>query len=64
VANKREYLDRLHIAIQELHTCGAIWRESVPVHEVFPIHSWLGRKRGAKRKLDSVPSAADAGRAF
>lgn len=26
--NKREYLDRLH-------NCGAVWRETVPVHEVF-----------------------------
>jgi hypothetical protein len=35
IANNREYLDRLQVAIQELHKCGAIWRESVPVHEVF-----------------------------
>jgi hypothetical protein len=35
VANKREYLDRLQVAIQELHKCGAAWRETVPVHEVF-----------------------------
>jgi hypothetical protein len=35
VANKREYLDRLQVAIQHLHKCGAVWRESVPVHEVF-----------------------------
>ena len=33
--NKREYLDRLQVAIQELHKCGAVWRETVPVHEVF-----------------------------
>jgi hypothetical protein len=35
VANKREYLDRLRVAVQHLHKCGAVWRESVPVHEVF-----------------------------
>jgi hypothetical protein len=34
VANKQEYLDRLQVAIQELHKCGAAWRETVPVHEV------------------------------
>jgi hypothetical protein len=35
VANKRVYLDRLPIAVQELHKCGAVGRESVPMHEVF-----------------------------
>ncbi len=35
MANRREYLDRLQVAIQHLHNCGAVWRESVPVHEVF-----------------------------
>lgn len=35
MANKREYLDRLQVAIHELHKCGAVWRETVPVHEVF-----------------------------
>jgi hypothetical protein len=35
VANRQEYLDRLQVAIQELHKCGAVWRETVPVHEVF-----------------------------
>jgi hypothetical protein len=35
VANRQEYLDRLQVAIQELHKCVAIWRETVPVHEVF-----------------------------
>jgi hypothetical protein len=35
VANKQEYLDRLQVSIQELHKCGAAWRETVPVHEVF-----------------------------
>jgi hypothetical protein len=35
VANKQDYLARLQTAIQHLHNCGATWRESVPVHEVF-----------------------------
>jgi hypothetical protein len=35
VENRQEHLDRLQVAIQELHKCGAVWREAVPVHEVF-----------------------------
>jgi hypothetical protein len=35
VANKSDYLARLQVAISQLHNCGATWRESVPVHEVF-----------------------------
>jgi hypothetical protein len=35
VANKRDYLDRLQVTVQQLHNCGAVWRETVPVHEVF-----------------------------
>jgi hypothetical protein len=35
VANKRNYLARLQVTVSQLHNCGAIWRESVPVHEVF-----------------------------
>ena len=35
MANKQEYLDRLQVAIQELHKCGAVHRQTVPVHEVF-----------------------------
>jgi hypothetical protein len=34
VANK-EYIERLQMVIQQLHKCGAVWIESVPVHEVF-----------------------------
>ncbi len=33
--NKQEYLDGLQVAIQELHKCGAVYRQTVPVHEVF-----------------------------
>jgi hypothetical protein len=35
VANKQDYLARLQATIQHLHNCGAIYRETVPVHEVF-----------------------------
>jgi hypothetical protein len=35
VANKQDYLARLQLAVSHLHNCGAAWRESVPVHEVF-----------------------------
>jgi hypothetical protein len=35
VANKQDYLARLQVAIQELHKCGAVYRQTVPVHEVF-----------------------------
>ncbi len=33
--NKQEYIGRLQVTIQHLHNCAAIWRETVPVHEVF-----------------------------
>ena len=35
VANKSDYLARLQVAVQQLHNCGATWRESVHVREVF-----------------------------
>ncbi len=35
MSSSRDYIDRLLIAVQELHQCGAVWRETVPVHEVF-----------------------------
>jgi hypothetical protein len=35
VASNLNYLARLQVAIERLHDCGANWRESVPVHEVF-----------------------------
>jgi hypothetical protein len=36
VANRRqEYLYRLQVAVQELHQCGAVHSQTVPVHEVF-----------------------------
>lgn len=33
--NKQDYIARLQVAVSQLHNCGAIWRETVPVHEVF-----------------------------
>jgi hypothetical protein len=42
--DKHEYLARLQVAVQELHKCGATWRETVPVHEVFRGQTvWKGR---------------------
>jgi hypothetical protein len=35
VANKADYISRVQVAIMQLHNCGATWRESVPVKEVF-----------------------------
>jgi hypothetical protein len=35
VANKQDYLARLQTAVQHLHGCAAVHRETVPVHEVF-----------------------------
>ena len=35
MANKQDYLARLQVAIQRLHDCGANYRETVPVQEVF-----------------------------
>jgi hypothetical protein len=35
MANKHEYLARLQAAIQQLHDCGANFRETAPVQEVF-----------------------------
>ena len=35
MANKQDYLARLQVAIEHLHACGALYRETVPVQEVF-----------------------------
>jgi hypothetical protein len=35
VASKQDYLDRLQVTVSQLHNCGAVWRSTVPVHEVF-----------------------------
>lgn len=33
--NKEDYIARVQVALTQLHNCGATWRETVPVHEVF-----------------------------
>jgi len=33
--NKQDHIARLQVAVSQLHNCAAIWRETVPVHEVF-----------------------------
>jgi hypothetical protein len=35
VENKQDYLAQVQVAVSQLHDCGATWRETVPVHEVF-----------------------------
>ena len=35
MANKQDYISRLQLAIQHLHNCAAVHRETVPVREVF-----------------------------
>lgn len=35
MANKQDYLARLQLAVEHLHKCGAVHRDTVPVHEVF-----------------------------
>jgi len=35
VANKREHIERVKLALEYLHNCGAIHCSTVPVHEVF-----------------------------
>lgn len=35
VENKQDYLARVQVAVSQLHNCGALWRETVPIHEIF-----------------------------
>jgi hypothetical protein len=35
VENKQDYIARLQVAVEQLHGCGAVYRATVPVHEVF-----------------------------
>jgi len=35
VENKQDYIARLQVAVEQLHGCGAKYRETIPVHEVF-----------------------------
>lgn len=33
--SKQDYLAKLAVAIAQLHNCGAVYRETVPIHEIF-----------------------------
>ena len=33
--NKQDYIAQVQVAVSQLHNCGAVWRETVPVNEVF-----------------------------
>jgi hypothetical protein len=33
--NKQDYIAQVQVAVSQLHNCGATWRETMPVHEVF-----------------------------
>jgi hypothetical protein len=35
ITEKADYLARVQTAVQHLHKCCAVWRETVPVHEMF-----------------------------
>lgn len=32
---KQDYIARLKLTIEHLHSCSATWRDTVPVHEAF-----------------------------
>ena len=41
--SKQDYLVKLSAAISRLHHCGAVYRETVPVHEIFQSQTvWQG----------------------
>jgi hypothetical protein len=43
VANNKEYVERVKMALEHLHNRGAVHRATVPVHEVFRCQSvWQG----------------------
>jgi hypothetical protein len=33
--NKQDYIAQIQVAVSQLHNCGAVWRKTVLVHEVF-----------------------------
>ena len=35
MVNKQDYIARLQVAVSQLHNCGAVHRQTVPVQEVF-----------------------------
>ena len=43
MVNKQDYIARLEMTIEHLHSCGAIHRKTVPVREVFEGKTiWVG----------------------
>ena len=41
--SKQAYIARIQVAVSQLHNCGALFRETVPIHEIFPGQSvWKG----------------------
>jgi hypothetical protein len=54
--NKADDISRLQAAIVQLHNCGATWRETIAVHEVFGGQTvWKGDVEGFD--LDGHPKA-------
>ena len=43
--NKQDYIAQVQVAVAQLHNCGAVWRETVPVHEVFDLQGHPKAKR-------------------
>jgi hypothetical protein len=44
MSNKSEYLARLQAEVMQLHHCGATWRKTVSVQEIFQGQTiWLGQ---------------------
>jgi hypothetical protein len=33
--NKRDYIAQVQVVVSQMYNCGALWRESVPIHEMF-----------------------------
>ena len=35
MVNKKAYIAHVQVVVSQMYNCGAIWRETMPVHEVF-----------------------------
>lgn len=58
VENKQDYLARVQVAVQQLHNCGAVHRETVPVKEVFQGETiWLGNVEVTPKRNVPTPGA-------
>ena len=49
VASKKQYIERVQMALEHLHNCGAVHRATVPVHEVFRGQDGMEGLRGGFR---------------